>query len=154
MLPGKVSLELAGEERGPFRLFLQVLWWDYWNKIYDACLNQGSLQRLTGRRGESQEKYSNHNKAKRAKPYCNGSYLTFSLTENVVSGWRSTEVFYLQAQCVGLRCTCWLKMNVIISMFSEVYNHLRLRIIVLSLPYNELCISTYGVGALPRSLPC
>lgn len=51
-LPGKVSLKLTGEERGPFRLFLQVLWWDYCHKIYDACLNQGVLLRLTGRRGE------------------------------------------------------------------------------------------------------
>ncbi len=38
-------------------------------------------------------------------------------------------------------------------MFSLVFTHLKLRIIVFSLPLNELFISIEGVGPLPQSPP-
>ncbi len=41
-----------------------------------------------------------------------------------------------------------------IIMFSLVYNHLKLRIVVFSLAWNEPFISTKGSGPLPQSLPC
>ena len=38
---------------------------------------------------------------------------------------------YLKEQCVGLRGLCWQKLNIkFITIFSLVYNHLKLRIVI------------------------
>ena len=63
----------------------------------------------------------------------------------------------LKEQFVTFRGIYWLKWNIIfISMFSFVYNRMKIRIVVFSSSYNKSFIYIYieEVGPLPRSTQC
>ena len=62
---------------------------------------------------------------------------------------------HLKVHCVEFRGILGQKVNVIpLILYSLVFNCLKLRAFVFSLPYNEPFMSTKGTGRPPQSLPC